>query len=303
MSARPIIFKSSQWVKWTILLSLWILSFLILIIFARNNELNTLYNNAVSHGPELRPPKNQTGTVSYVRWDPKENYRPIYSVHFKNLRVQNNKLGIFRTALHKVAKIRGLELSFYRYIPREVTATTKLNHDKFKGTTAAGSNKSSTLTGSDISSVSEGTTSDIRALIKEVMRKLINPMDGCRVNNIDLGNVSEVHINNFDYKVLYDDELFFAIQSKRAIASYKHSGVVLRGHVIIKTADGSTLESNYVKWDTKKQHFSINGIYVLNRDGVKTTGKDICVDAQLKSVKAQHAKFRRKEEQECFAKL
>ena len=274
MSARLIIFKSSQWVKWTILLSFWILSFLILIIFTRNNKLNTLYNNTVSHGPELRPPKNQTGKVSYVRWDPKENYRPIYSVHFKNLRVENNKLGIFRTALHKIVKIRDLELRFYRYISH-----------------------------SDISSVSEGTTSDIRALIKEVMRKLINPMDGCRVNNINLGNVSEVHINNFDYKVLYDDELFFAIRSKRATASYKHSGVVLRGHVTIKTADGDTLESNYVKWDIKKQHFSVNGVYVINRDGIVTTGKDICVDAQLKSIKAQHAKSKRKEKQECFAKL
>ena len=281
MGARPIIFKSSRWVKWTILLSMWILSFLILIIFAGNNELNTLYNDAVSHGLELRPPKNQTGTVSYVRWDPEENYRPIYSVHFKNLRTENNKLGIFRTALHKVVKIRGLELEFYQYSSGKTVATAI----------------------PDIYPVCEETIANTRTLIKEVMRKLINPEDGWRVNNINLGNVSEVHINNFDYKVLYDDELFFAIQSKRATASYKHSGIVLRGHVIIKTADGSTLESNYVKWDIKKQHFSVNGIYVLNRDGVKTTGKDICVDAQLKSVKAQHAKFERKEEQKCFAKL
>lgn len=281
MVTRPIIFKPGPWRKRSLFLLLWTLSFLILIIFAPNNELNTFYNDFVNCGPELRPPKNQLGAVSYIRWDPKENHRPIYSVHFKNLRAENNKLGIFRTALHKVMKIRGLKLEFYQYSSGKTTATTT----------------------PDIYPVYEETIVDIKTLIRQILHKLINPMDGCRVNNINFGNVSEVRINNFDYKVSYDDELFFAIQSKRAMASYKHSGVVLRGHVTIKTADGSTLESNYVKWDIQKQRFSINGIYVLNRNGVKTTGRDICVDAQLKSVKAQHAKFNQKEEQECLAKL
>lgn len=260
---------------------LWTLSFLILIIFAGTNELNTLYSDFVNCGPELRPPRNQLGAISYIRWDPEENHRPVYSVCFKNLRAENNKLGIFKTALHKVVKIRDLTLESYQYSSGKTTATTT----------------------PDIYPVYEETIADAKALIKQILYKLINPMDGWRVRNIDFGNVSEVHINNFDYKVLYDDELFFAIQSKRATASYKHSGVVLRGHVTIKTADGSTLESNYIKWDIKKQHFSVNGIYVLNRDGVKTTGRDICVNAQLKSVKAQHAKFNQKEEQKCFAKL
>lgn len=260
---------------------LWTLSFLILIIFAGNNELNTLYSDFVNCGPELRPPKNQLGAVSYIRWDPKENHRPVCSMCFKNLRTENNKLGIFKTALHKVVKIRDLKLEFYQYSSGKTTATAT----------------------PDIYPVTGGTIADAKALIKQIMHKLINPGDGWRVNSIDFGNVSEVRINNFNYKVLYDDELFFAVRSKRAMVSYKHSGVVLRGHVTIKTADGSTLESNYVKWDIKKQHFSVNGIYVLNRDGVKTTGRDICVDTQLKSVKAQHAKFNQKEEPECFAKL
>jgi lipopolysaccharide assembly outer membrane protein LptD (OstA) len=128
-------------------------------------------------------------------------------------------------------------------------------------------------------------------------------VDGWRVTNIDLSNVSEVRINNFDYQVFYEDDLFLSIQSKRAMASYKHSGIVLRGHVIIKTADGSTLESNYVKWDIENQHFTVNGIYVINRNGVKTTGRNISVDAQLNNVKGQNAKVKRKEAEKCFAKL
>lgn len=281
MVTRPIIFKPGPWLKRSLFLLLWTLSFLILIIFAETNELNILYTDLENHGPDFKPLRNQLGTVSYIRWDPKENHRPVYFMCFKNLRAENNKLGIFKTALHKVVKIRDLTLEFYQYSSGKATATTT----------------------PDIYPVSEGTVADAKAFIRQIMHKLINPVDGWRVNNIDFGNVSEVRINNFDYKVLYDDELFFAIESKRATASYKHSGVVLRGHVTIKTADGSTLESNYVKWDIQKQRFSINGIYALNRNGVKTTGRDICVDAKLKSVKAQHAKFNQKEEQECLAKL
>jgi len=275
-----VIFKSNLWLKLAVLLTSWILSILALIIVSTNSELNTLYNEAISPGPELRLIKNQTGALSYIRWDPEENYRPIYSVHFKNFRAENSNLGIFKTALHKVVKIHGLKLEFYQYSSGKTTATTT----------------------PDIYPVYEETIADAKALIKEVMRKLINPEDGWRVN-IDLGNVSEVRINNFDYQVFYEGDLFFSIQSKRAMASYKQSGIVLRGHVIVKTAEGSTLESNYVKWDIEKQHFTVNGIYVINRNGVKTTGRNISVDAQLNSVEARNAKVKRKEAEKCFAKL
>jgi len=274
MRARPIKFKSSLWLKWTVLLASWIFSFLILIIVTRNNELNTLYNNAMSHGPELGLPKNQIGSVSYTRWDPKENYRPIYSIYFKNLLAENSQLGIFKTALHKVVKIQDLKLKFYRYDSPP-----------------------------NVSPLPEDIITNIRALIKEIIRKLTNPENRWRVNIIDLGNTSEVRVNNFDYKVFSDDDLSFAIQSKRAITSYKQSELALRGHVIITAADGSTLECNYAKWDTKKGHLKIDGVYVLNRNGVKMIGRDICVDTQLNLARAQQAKFKPKEAERCFAKL
>ena len=260
MGIRMKISKLASWLKRSIFLVSWMLSFLILIAVSKNNELNLPSTGLQIREHDFRPIKNQLGAVSYTHCDIKENYRPLYYLCFKNLRIENNKLGIFKTALHKLMKIQGLELCFYRYTSHKVNAATKLDRSKSAATTAVASSRPSEITGSDTASVSEDTTSDIRELIKKVIQKLINPMDGWRLNNIDFGNISEVHVYNFDYKMLYDDELFFAIQSKRAIVSYKHSGVVLRGHVTIKTADGSTLESNYVEWDIKKQQFSVNEI-------------------------------------------
>lgn len=64
------------------------------------------------------------------------------------------------------------------------------------------------------------------------------------------------------------------------------------------------LENNYVRWDIEKERFSANGVYVLNRGGIKTKGmgKNICVDARLNRVRVQNAEVERKAKQECFAK-
>lgn len=266
--------------KWIFLSAFWILSFLILIVVSFNNGLNTSNNRVLTDKLQFELPKNQIGAVAYTRCDPAKNYRPLSAVYFDELNTTNGQIGFFKTALHKVVKIRNFELKFYHYTSPEVTAGAI----------------------PDIYLIHEDITTNARALFSKITHKLTNPMDGWRVN-VDLSNISELRVNNFDYNVFYDGDLFFAIQSKRATASYKHSGIVLRGHVTIKAGDGSTLESNYVEWDVKKQHFNVNGVYVLNRDGIKTMGRDICVDAQLKSVKVQRANFKPKEIQRCFVKL
>jgi hypothetical protein len=265
MVRRPMIL-TGPWIKRTVFLASWVSLVLILIIVVSNNALNPFYDAAVSSTPELIPPRNQTGAVSYRCWDPKENYRPIYSVCFKNLLAENNNLGVFKTALHKIVKIQGLELEFYRYSSDDVTANEKLR----------------------TSPIPEGLTINSRALI-ETIDKLLHRTDGWRINNLDVGGVSEVGINNFDYKLFYDGELFFRVESKRAMVSYKHSGLILRGHAKLSIADGSTLESNYIEWDVKNQYFTVDGRYVLNRGGRVTIGKDICVDDKLNIMQAQIA--------------
>lgn len=301
VSARATIFESKPRLKRTLFLISWVLSFVILIIIARNNEFNRLYNNAFEHSFDFRLPKNQIGALSYTRFDPTGNRRPIYFVRFKNLSAENNKLGIFNTGLHKVVKIQDLELRFYRYNSSKVTSTSRLNNDKSPKITAGGLSKPCTATITDIFSIPKDTTSNARTLF-EIIDRLVHPKDGWHVN-IDLSKVSEVHVNHFAYKEFYDGNLFFGVQSKRAIAFAEQSGLLLRGHVTITTAGGSTLESNRVKWDITKQHFKVKGIYALNRDGKRTTGNGICVDTQLNVVTKQHAKVERKERERCLVKL
>ena len=287
--------------KHGLFLTVWILSICFLIQFSANNELNTRYYQTESQDFDLTLPKNQIGTLSYIRRDPKENGRPIYSIHFNKLLAENNHLGIFKTGLHKVVKIRGLGLRLYQYGPTETKPAARPNHNKSPTIVRANSGKSDRTKMANIPIVLEDIGTDVQALIKFV-DNLIKPQSGWLIN-IDLSNVSEVLVNDFDYQVFCDGDLFLAIESKRAIASYKHSALVLRGHVTITAADGGTLECNHAEWYTKKEQFKIDGIYVLNRNGVKTTGKNICVDTQLNLAGAQHTKSKQWETQKCFAKL
>lgn len=150
MVKRPIIHEPRLWLKWSVLLISWSLCVLILgiVIVSENNELNTLYRDAASIGPNLRPPKNQTGAFNYRCWDPNEDNRTVFSVHLENFCSENNNFGFFKTALHKVVKIQDFELKFYKYNPNKVTSDTT----------------------PDIYFVSEDITSDTITLVKNIMQ-------------------------------------------------------------------------------------------------------------------------------------
>jgi len=274
MVKQEVIHESRRLIKWSVFLVSWILSVLILgiVIFSGISGSGTLYNDTINIGYNLRPPRNQIGAFSYRRWDPNENNRPVFSVYFEDFRSENNRFGLFKTALHKIVKIQDLELNIYKYnadeIPSEATP--------------------------DIHFISEDIAGDTTTLVKNIMRRLITPGNEWRINNIDLSNVTEVRINNFNYQVFHENDLLFATESKKATVSNKHSYILLKGHAKITVADVGTLESNYVKWEVQKQQFRVSGVYVLNRHGVMTTGKGICVDSQLNIMGAQSAKAERR---------
>jgi hypothetical protein len=198
-----------------------------------------------------------------------KNHRPVYSISFGGVLVENNNFGLFETAAHKVIKIQDLGFTCHRYTPHNITSSTK---------TAA----------PDSSSLPEGTFTDAEELLDDISH-LISPANGWRIN-IDISNTSEICVAGFDYKVFYDGTPLLSVRSRKATISNKHPDVVtLRGHVIVKAVDGGILESNRVVWDIRKHHFTVEGTYFLSRNGRKMRGKDICVDDKLNIVQAQLA--------------
>jgi len=257
--------NTAGWLKHSVFFVLWGMSLLILFIVSENNGRVSCYNDA-SSAHALALPKNQVRGVEYIRWDPNHDYRPVSFISCDNMRVEN--------------KIRGLELEFYGYSSQR-SNLTDMSYDYSGG---------------------EHKITDAQT-IAGLITRLTDRRRSFHVSNFDLGNVSEISIEDLDYRVFNNADLRFRVRSKRARSSSKRGEMILRGHVMITGADGGTLSCNRAKWRVKQKHFKIDGVYVLDRHGVVTSGKGILVDLKLNPVREQQVQTELKEDKKCFAKF
>lgn len=267
-------------IKYMFFLMAWLVLVTSVVFFAAQNKLSTLHRIITSYNPELHFKDSSLGAFSYLTRDTKLKGAPGYSIRFDNLLTESGRLGIFRTGLHKRVKIRKLDLVFYKSSDN-INETNEMSPD--------------------ISIAPLSLDEDLQTLIKNFFR-LINPKNGWRVD-IDIKNIAEVFVNDFDYKVFYDNELFLSIKSKRVITSYKNPKIVLRSHVTIKTAENNIIESNHVEWDMQNKCFNVRGVYALNRNGVKTLGRDITLDFKLNEIKNKQVAHKTRENKKCFVKM
>jgi len=279
--------KLSRPFKLTILLTSWSVSLILLFILSTNSAFKTPYKETGIYGSELRLPRNQIGSLSYIRRDPKQNGRPIYAVAFDNLILENNKLGFFRTALHKVAKIRDLKLSFYHYDPIETKVNPKPKQSNARETIPAAICKREKFVKPHIPFAPKTQPPDTKELLKKVVHTLRCLEDGWHIDNIDFTNVSEVRVDDFEYKIFHENDLLLTVRCKRAITSYRNSNIYLRGNVRINYRNNTTLQSNCIEWDAANTIFKVKGVYALSRTGTITTGKNACFDFELNEVTSQ----------------
>lgn len=234
------------------------------------------------------------GDLSYVHRDISQDGSLSFSVSFSLLEVANGQLGVFRSALHKVVGVRDLRVCFFGY-----------GSDCGKGLGGEGDVGGRVAFGGD-NSIEGDVFAGTRSLAAKVLLGVANnagiqsmPMmsravvkNDSRVDFVDFSNTSEVRVIGFDCEFLVDGEGVLGISSKRASISYRlPESISLRGHATIRTSDGIVLESNSVKWRVSDGVFSIDGRYVLTRDGVKTTGNGICLDERLRPIRGQYARM------------
>jgi len=211
------------------------------------------------------PPRNEMGWIHYVKYDPRNNFKPIYRIGFENLKVENKRFGIFRTPAAKSVRIRNLGIKGFRY-------------------SAALSDASC--------SAPQATTKECRPIDTSktpisVVADMVNRKGKWSID-IDLSNVTRTEIFGFEYSLVGDCKLLLGVQSRRAIITSDWPCITLRGHAVIAFSDGSSLEGNCVVWDTEKGSFEAKGIYVIKRNGFTTVGNNITVSGQSNSVVARN---------------
>lgn len=205
--------------------------------------------------------ENHLDAFSYIRFDELNNKRPAYGIAFNSLDLENISVGPFTTAMFRKAIIQGLEVKIYNYAE------------------AIEEKSESIVQKIDTKKIAEETTKVFR-----------NPSNTHSFGKINLSNVAEALINGFDCKFYDDDDLSLSIMCKKATVT-KNGEMELRGHVIIKTGDGSILESNFAQWDIKQNNFKIKNSYILNQNGSVKTGRNKIFNSRLQ------------EEHKCTAKL
>jgi hypothetical protein len=215
--------------------------------------------------------ENAIGEVQYVKYSA-DGLNPEFWIHFSKLTAEGMQFGVFRTPVVKEVKIRDLTITVFR----EFRGDEK-QQDPISLCKAEGLDSEKGLAGY-LKGGGKGWSADI-----------------------DISNVVRIEAINFKYRVVANGAVTLEVTSRRAEVQGRLREIELRGHGTVKTRQGDTLEGNNIRWDVLSHTFRSKGTYVLNSDCRTITGRDICVDYELKPVSAGKNAKNPKEEQECYA--
>lgn len=266
----------------------WILLPAVLISFPCEELESFLHIPASFNSMSSDTATGKFGKFEYAAWDAEKDYRPLYLIRFDELTTENGQLGIFKTGIYRTAKIKGLRLRLFEYSFDPATQTDKkqvLPQSGLPGAVKVATRKKMPEVSSDIGR-------HLGSLTKQVA-----------INNLDLSDVGELRIRDFDYGFFDNDAMVVGIKSTLANVSYRSKEIILRGHVTITASNGDTLQSNHVCWDSRTESFVVKGSYILNSHGNRVIGSGISVDVQLNDIHKQQANVNTREMEKCLTRM
>jgi len=270
----------------------------LLLLFGRSHFPSTIPNTPC-YPVAL---KNELRNISFVRYHREMPQSPTFSLYLKRLQLQSNNLALFKTALHLLLSIHDLRLKFYSFDKplASVAGDSGLIIDhqtRYSNTNALKAALPSFMSTADLQPC------DLTSIAQKLLAKLQNPSGTWHLENIKLGNISELAVAKFACDFYHNNQLQVSIRSKTAHASYKQPYFTLRGHVTIKTGDESILEANCVKWDIFSGQFNVDGDYCLTKTQTVITGRNACLDNSLHILNTQNSNVCQKEQSLCLAEI
>jgi hypothetical protein len=195
--------------------------------------------------------------------------------------VENCSIGIFKTALHQVAKIKNFKFTSNSYTDSTSKSTVddSLRYLPFRHSP--------------------------KEQIRTYAGLLSNKLNRWGVSfDIDSFNISGLIFDGFDYAVFSDDVPVLSIKCSRAEISYDTEGIELRGHVEIRAGDTKIIKANHINWDYDNRKFIVKSVYALRKDNFIETGRSIVLDYELeRSSPDRRTDDKNKEDGKCLAKM
>jgi hypothetical protein len=211
------------------------------------------------------PHENQISGLTFYRYDPNTN-KLCFAASVDSLRAENATIGFFKTAAAKVLKVKKFRLQFSE--PLMSATPTTLRPGVLPEATISGKNR-----------------------LKELFGQLADVRERWGVG-VDLGNITEVTIDDFYCRILDANAIRLTVRSRRAVVDSRWPLMTLQGHVVITCANGSALDSSNITWDIQKRRFVTDGIYLLRQGDKRISGKGICVDSELNIADTKIASYR-----------
>jgi hypothetical protein len=192
--------------------------------------------------------------------------RPAYNLTCDDLRTENGRLGLFRTASHRVVHITNLCVTFSE------APMGQACHDS--GAVALGDFFSlfAPQRGSGVCGLG-------------LFHDLQGPEQGFSIAP-ESADTTEVRIQGLQWEIRRNGRTVFQACCRRAGLESGSFAVVLRGHAKV-TADGATLESNCLTLDMQNSRIVADGPYILTRNGTRECGAGSCFDTELRILGAE----------------
>ena len=204
--------------------------------------------------------KNETGPFAAWRQDALIESQAECRVEFDNLRAENGRIGLFRTASSKTASIDNLRVTFRQANDREYGECVRLGDfcDLFAP-------RREELT---------------KASRIGVLTRFGDSESDCTIP-IDLTNTTLVQIRNMAWEIRCDGQSVMTVECRRASLQGESPYVLLQGHAVIRTPTG-LLEGNCIKMNVRDNCFVVDGHYLLTRNGHRRSGVGGCFDTELR---------------------
>jgi len=208
---------------------------------------------------------------THVQCDPCTSH-PVYAISFDSLRIENSTIGFFRTATHQTAKVYRLKLKLW-----EQDEGYSLGDNACVDGTGLKIERLCYIMSNLVTLLGSQSTQPVDDTVQI-------SLEGLDIMNTGT-NVSGVHVEDFRCEFLRGCDTLLAINSQTATVSYQSRDVMLRGHVVISTGPGQTLEANHVEWDLSEGVFRVRGHFALRNDSREVRGDGAEYDYALRRVR------------------
>ncbi len=273
--------------KVSLVLAFWLVSLGLLYILSSNQHPHVIIDTAAAL-QSVSVKKNHLGRCWFGLSDPSDKHL-LGTVSFESLETHGAKTGPFKTAALRAMEIQHLSIDLND--GPSILITTSAIEYPFQSSSEPTDNSTAIPLQAKDSNDASGLNAVKKAMEKFLAQNIksnsSNNNDLMRMTLPDFSHLVHIRASDFQCRFLEGQNIVLHIQSKKAsVQADNTDGLLLRGHVIIRTP-AATLESNNILWDIQNKTFQTKGFYSIRTGNELEKGMNGLFGPQLNKITQQ----------------